>query len=82
MNSRDQGNLMTLTKGHVVFQNFQSTSSLKLFGQFQLNSIYSLQANGERKFYTYGPGHVTKMAVMPIYGKNLKTIASPEQLET
>ena len=28
---------------------------------------------GERKLLT-GPGHMTKMAAMPIYGKNLKKI--------
>ena len=26
------------------------------------------------KFYLNGPGHMTKMAAMPIYGKNLKKI--------
>ena len=26
---------------------------------------------GERKVYINGPGHMTKMAVMPIYGKSL-----------
>ena len=25
-----------------------------------------------------GPGHMTKMAAMPIYGKNLKKSSSPE----
>ena len=25
-----------------------------------------------------GPGHMTKMAEMPIYGKKLKMISSPE----
>ena len=25
-----------------------------------------------------GPGHMTKMATMPIYGKNLKKSSSPE----
>ena len=26
---------------------------------------------GRRKVYINGPGHMTKMAAMPIYGKNL-----------
>ena len=26
-----------------------------------------------------GPGHMTKMAAMPIYGKNFKKSSSPEQ---
>ena len=32
---------------------------------------------GETKVYINGPGHMTKMAAMPIYGKNLKK-SSPE----
>ena len=30
----------------------------------------------ENKVCTIGPSHMTKMAVMPIYGKNLKKIFS------
>ena len=30
------------------------------------------------KVYINGPGHMTKMAAMPIYGKNLKKSSSPE----
>ena len=30
------------------------------------------------KVCSNGPGHMTKMAAMPIYGKNLKKISSPE----
>ena len=39
-------------KGHlsVFCQNFQTTCPLKLLGEFQLDFIFSLQANGERKF--------------------------------
>ena len=33
---------------------------------------------GEMKVYINGPGHMTKMAAMPIYGKNLKKSSSPE----
>ena len=28
----------------------------------------------ETKIYANGPGHMTKMAAMPIYGKNLRKI--------
>ena len=31
---------------------------------------------GEKKVCSNGPGHMTKMAAMPIYGKNLKKIFS------
>ena len=33
---------------------------------------------GETKVYINGPGHMTKMAAMPIYGKNLKKSSSAE----
>ena len=36
---------------------------------------------GGMKVYINGPGHMTKMAAMPIYGKNLKKSSSePEVL--
>ena len=31
-----------------------------------------------KKVYTNGTGHMTKMAAMPISGKNLKKFSSPE----
>ena len=30
--------------------------------------------DGGTKVYSNGPGHMTKMAAMPIYGKNLKNL--------
>ena len=33
---------------------------------------------GGTKVYSNGPGHMTKMAAMPIYGKNLKKSSSLE----
>ena len=33
---------------------------------------------GGTKSFINGPGHMTKMAAMPIYGKNLKKSSSPE----
>ena len=32
------------------------------------------------KIYTIDLGHMTKMAAMPIYGKNLKKSSSPEPI--
>ena len=32
----------------------------------------------EKKACSNVPGHITKMAAMPIYGKNLKISSSPE----
>ena len=33
------------------------------------------------KIYTNGLGHITNMAAMPIYGKNLKQSFSPEAID-
>ena len=33
------------------------------------------------KTYTNEFGHMTNMAAMPIYGKNLKTSSSPEPID-
>ena len=33
---------------------------------------------GKRKFHHNGLGHMTKMAAMPIYGKNIKKSYSPK----
>ena len=35
---------------------------------------------GGKKVYIFPPGHMTKMAAMPIYGKNLTKSSSPEPL--
>ena len=72
---------MTLALGHLsaFCQHFQMTSILKLLGQFELNFTCNLQADGGKKLYIFGPGHMTKVATMPIYGKNLKK-SSPEPL--
>ena len=34
-----------------------------------------------KKFYLFGSGHITKMAVMPIYNKHLKSSSVPEPLQ-
>ena len=35
---------------------------------------------GGKKIYIFRPGHMTKMATMPIYGKNQNKCSSPEPL--
>ena len=58
---------------------------------FTISNVFSSETNwpikaklnvehpwqGGKKVYINGPGHMTKMAAMPIYGKNLKK-SSPE----
>ena len=57
---------------HVYDHHFQSCSSLKPLGQSKPNFMWSLLGKEERKLTLNGPGHMNKMAVMPIYVKNLQ----------
>ena len=50
------------------------TSSPKPLGQSKPNFIWSLLGKGGKKVYMDGPGHMTKIAATPIYGKNLQKI--------
>ena len=59
----------------IVCQHFQRASSLKLLGQFYFNFICSLLAKGKRKFI-FCPGHMTKMATMPLQVRTLKIFFS------
>ena len=63
----------------VVRPQFQTSSPLKPLGQSKLNFMWSHPWQGGKKVYINGPGHMTKMAAMPIYhGENLKKSSSPE----
>ena len=46
---------------------FSSETALPIKAKFYVEPPWE----GETKVYTNGPGHMTKMAAMPIYGKNL-----------
>ena len=57
----------------VVCHHCKRAFSLKLLGQFHLNFICSFLAKKEKESVCIvRPGHMTKMAAIPIYGKNLK----------
>ena len=60
---------------------FQTTSPLKLLGRLQVNFIYSPPGPLGKESCSNGLGHMTNMAAMPIYGKNLKKSSSPEPLD-
>ena len=53
-----------------VVHNVQ-TYPLKPLGQLKPNFMWSRLGKGGTKQYINGPGHMTKMATTPIYGKNL-----------
>ena len=58
-----------------VCQHFQASSPLKpIEAKFHMEPPW----DGGTKVCSNGPGHMTKMAVMPIYGKNLKKYSSLE----
>ena len=57
----------------VVVHHFQTSSPL-----IKAKSYVEPPWEGGTKVYINGPGHMTKMAAMPIYGKNLKKSYSPE----
>ena len=58
-------------------QHFQTSSPLTPLGQLKPNFIWSSMGKG-KEIFPNGHGHMTKMAAMPICGKNLKKSSSPE----
>ena len=75
MNINGQGNSVTLFQGHsdLTFANFFSLETAKLIeAKFHVKPPW----DGITKICSNGPGHMTNMATMPIYGKNLKKSSS------
>ena len=54
--------------------NISSETSGPIKVKFHMELLW----DGGTKVCSNGPGHMTKMAAMPIYGKNLKKSSSPE----
>ena len=77
INIKGQGHSLALAQGHSdsTFSNF-----------FFLETAWPIETkfymeppwDGRMKVYTTGPTHLTKMAIMPIYGKDLKKSSSTE----
>ena len=65
----------------VVHPQFHTTSPLKLLGQLQPNILLQPPGPLGKKNCSNGLGHMTNMAAMPIYGKNLEKSSSPEPLD-
>ena len=58
----------------VCVSTFSNIFSSKTTGPMKANFHIETPWDGGTKVCTNGPGHMTKMAAMPIYGKNLKTV--------
>ena len=73
MNIKGQGHSLILVQGHSdsTFSNFfflETASPIEVIFHVEPS------CDGETKIYSNGLGHMTKVAAIPIYGENLKTI--------
>ena len=57
---------------------FSNIFSSKTTGPIEAKFHMALPWGGGTKVCLNGPSHMTKVAAMPIYGKNLKKSSSPE----
>ena len=73
MNIKGQGHSLTLVQGHSdsTFANF---FFLETAGPAEAKFHNEPPLDGGMKDCSNGPGHITSMAAMPIYGKNLKNL--------
>ena len=75
-----QGHSLSLVKGHSDFK-VKTCFSQKQWGDLEPKFIRKLEGEYEMKIYTKMLGHMTNMAAMFIYGKNLKKTSSPEPID-
>ena len=61
-----------------VRSHFQTSFPLKTAWPIKAKFYVEPPWEGGTKVCINGPGHMTKMAAMPIYGKNLKKSSTPE----
>ena len=60
-----------------VLSTFSNVFSSETTGPIEAKLYMEPPKDGGTKVFSNGPGHMTKMAAMPVYGKNLKK-DSPE----
>ena len=70
MNVKGQGHSLTFFKDHSVLT-FSDFSFLKTARPVEAKFHVEPPWDGETKACSNGLGHMTKMAAMPIYGKNI-----------
>ena len=71
MNVKGQGYSLTLVQGHSDSR-FSNFFSLETAGTIEAKFHVESPWDEGTKNSSNGPGHMTQMATMPIYGKNLK----------
>ena len=59
---------------HVYYHNIQTSSPLKPLGPIEGKFYVKHRYEGGTNVYINNLGHMTKMAAMPIYGKNPSNI--------
>ena len=62
----------------VCMSTFSNIFSSETTGPIEAKFHMEPPWDGRTKVCSNDPGHMTKMATMPIYGKNLKKSSSPE----
>ena len=91
MSIKGQGHPLTLVKGHLDFK----VKCLTLVRPSTISNDFSSETTGliatkvhiqppgplGKKSCSNGLGHMTNMAAMPIYGKNLKKSSSQEPID-
>ena len=73
MNIKDQGHSVTLVQGHLD-SHFQTSFSLDYSRPIEAKFHLEPPWDGDMKVCSNGLCHITSMAAMPIYGKNLRNI--------
>ena len=78
--STDQGHPLTLVQGHsdATFANFFSWETAR---PIEAKFHVELQWDGGTKVWSNGPGHMTKMVAIPIYGKFFSGTKRPMTLK-
>ena len=80
MSIKGQGHSLTLVKGHSDFK-VKTCFFSKTVGQFGIKVHMKALRGIGMKIYINELSHMTNMAAMPIYGKNLKKSSSPEPID-
>ena len=80
MNIKGQGHSLTLVQGHSD-SSFSNVFFFKTAKQIEAKFHTDPPRDGKTKVCSNSQGRITKMATMPIYGKNIKKIYFPRTKE-